>query len=135
MNWEERGRTRWEQFILLQFKKISDSSLEINNLMEQVKEKIDKCTSEYDFDEFKCYFKDLESSIHMPTWNKYPETNPDSLSTYVEFYAVCERDDGSYIWRNAFWRKDNGFYYMLEGEANKLEGELYWIPLTFPSPY
>lgn len=135
MNLEERGRTRWERFILLKFKKISESSLEIYNLMDQVKEKIDEFNSEYDFDEFECYFKDLESSIHMPTWNKYPETTPDKLSTYVEFYAVCERDHDSFVWRDAFWRKDDGFYYVFEGETDKLEGELYWIPLTFPNPY
>ena len=132
MKYEDLQGKRWEELLLMKLKK----TLKAHDEFKLIIDKLEDINYSLNLDEFEEYIKAIDSKIHIPTWNKYPETNPDQLDVYAEKYQVFFEPD---FFMEARWR-DGNFSVFNEfresGNDWEIENDMtHWLPITFPTPY
>lgn len=123
---------RWQELLLIQLKKtlkLHDEFKSIINILENINYRFNL----HDIEE---YIKAMDDKIHIPEWNKYPETNPDQLDVYSETYYVFFEPD---FFVEARWNNGNfSTFNEFRESGNKWEIKTdmnYWLPITYPTPY
>jgi hypothetical protein len=128
------GKT-WEELCVMAF----DSFNKRKKLISKAIEELEDLDSDIEMhtDEIAGYLQTLQSGVHIPRWNVYPNTTPASLEIHVEFYYVYLKDGCFFM--EARWTK-NGFEtrneYRDSGNLFELDDNVnYWLPITYPTPY
>ena len=132
MMMEEMEGKRWQELLLIQLKK----TLNIQEQFKLIIDKLEDLNYSLDLDELEEYVSAIDKKIHIPIWNKYPETNPDQLNVYVEKYYVFFEPD---FFHEARWENGNFILYneyRESGNGWEIETDMkFWLPIIYPTPY
>ncbi len=132
MKMKDMEGKRWEELCLIAFKTIAKREKQIDEAIRKL-EDLSFCS---EIDEIEEYLESINNKIHIPVWNKYPDTNPEALKICVEKYYVFMEPD---FIMEAKW--ENGNFYT-ENECHE-SGKLwdvtpditFWLPINYPTPY
>lgn len=125
---------RWEELVVGMFKKRKHELDALKPLLNEIQNLI---SGGHELDDMQDYVQHIDKNIHIPRWNRYPETNPSMLDipTIDSKYWVLIAPDFVF---EAIW-KEGAFYTFMErdnGEGWGIETAVsFWIPITYPTPY
>ncbi len=125
---------QWEELVVKLFKKRKDELIALDLLLDEISNLMH---SDAEFSDMEDYVSHINKNIHIPRWNRFPETNPGMLNipTVESKYLVFIKPDFIFeaIWSNdyfyTFMDRDDGQGWAIEKEVS------FWIPITYPTPY
>ncbi len=123
---------RWEELFLIKLKEILKEKEEIQSIVSQLED----INFKFTLHDLEDYIKSIDENIHIPRWNKYPETNPGQLDVYAQTYYVFFEPDFLF---EARWVNGNFMTFNEHRESGndwEIETSMkFWIPISYPTPY
>ena len=122
------GKT-WEELVLTVYKDCVKKNEQIDLFVQKIE------GFSLDLDDLERYISALKKKISIPKWTRLMDANPSDLDIHAIKYLIFIEPD---FLLEALWREIDKKFLVQDYDDNRIWSEetpMYWLPITYPTPY